>query len=110
MSYTKGSYRKGNHGSIVTDTPIPGNDESSIKFYGGYLVCESITDENARRIIAEHNACLGITTKALENGVVDHCVNSILDIWTMNSSTTIAASKKQISYKGSKILEATDGE
>ena len=61
-------------------------------------------------MVACWNACKGITTKALEKGVVDHCVNAVLDIWTINSSTTIAASKKEISYMGSKILEATDGE
>ena len=110
MSYTKGPWKAGNYGSIVTDTPIPRSDEVTKKYYGGNCVCESLTDDNARRILAEHIACQGITTEALEKGVVDHCVNAVLDIWTIKSSKTIAASKKVISYMGSRILEATDGE
>lgn len=34
-------------------------DEQTWTYYGGYLIAESITDANARRIVACVNACAG---------------------------------------------------
>ncbi len=102
MSYTKGTWRKGIYGSIVTDTPIKGNGEDSIRHYGGNCVCESINDENARRILAEHKACAGITTEALEAGIV--CM-SIHD-WAISCTNN---GRNPDSVMGMKVLEESDG-
>jgi len=49
--YTPGPWRMGRHGAIVSDTPVPeisGSDETD--YYGGHLICESVTNWNARLI------------------------------------------------------------
>lgn len=45
-------------------------DEQTWTYYGGYLIAESITDANARRIVACVNACAGIPSEALEAGAI----------------------------------------
>lgn len=56
-------------GSIVTVYAVPGCgplDEETRAYYGGYLIAESITPANRRRILACVNACQGIPTAQLE--------------------------------------------
>ena len=51
MTYTKGPWRLGRHGSVVSDFPVPeirGSDD--VEYYGGHLVCESVTLSNSRLI------------------------------------------------------------
>lgn len=65
--HTKGLLRVGHSGAVVADHPIPemsGSD--AVEYYGGYLVAESVTAANARRLAACWNACDGFTTEELE--------------------------------------------
>jgi hypothetical protein len=59
---------------VLSDTPIQGRSEQDNKseraYYGGYLIAESITQSNRDRIIVCVNACEGISSKALESGVL----------------------------------------
>ena len=41
-----------------------GSDD--VEFYGGHLICESVVERNARRIVACVNLCAGISTEELE--------------------------------------------
>lgn len=56
--------------AIVSDTPdgcrFPCLKDEDFRFYGGHLVCESVSEEHARRIVACVNACEGVSTEALE--------------------------------------------
>ncbi|WP_243546177.1 hypothetical protein [Pseudodesulfovibrio tunisiensis] len=66
-SFTPTPWRVGTHGEIVTDsTKGLRCDEDMRQYYGGNLVAESITKENARRIVACVNALAGIPTEILE--------------------------------------------
>lgn len=51
-------WRIGKNGEVVSDQPgerlMDGSDE--VDYYGGYLVCESVTRANAEQIIAAVNA------------------------------------------------------
>lgn len=78
-AYTKEPWRVGNyHCCVVSDTPIPEIDsESSVEYYGGHIICESCTDANADRIVACVNACAGITTEALNKGIVKGCIEGM---------------------------------
>ncbi len=78
-AYTKEPWRVGNyHCCVVSDTPIDGVDsESSVEYYGGHCICESCTDANADRIVACVNACAGITTEALNKGIVKGCIDGM---------------------------------
>lgn len=78
-AYTKEPWRVGNyHCCVVSDTPIDGVDsESSVEYYGGHCICEPCTDANADRIVACVNACAGITTEALNMGVVKGCMQQV---------------------------------
>ena len=52
---TPGPWRAGkNCGAVVTDSPIEGypQDEESVEFYGGYVVCEAVAECNMSAIIA----------------------------------------------------------
>lgn len=54
MSHTPGPWRVGKCGAVVCDGPIekaPGGADH-IEYYGGWLVCESITPSNARLVAA----------------------------------------------------------
>lgn len=68
--YTQGTWRAGAAGgSIVTDSPGVGcgpMDAASRAFYGGYVIAESITPGNRRRILACVNACATVPTEVLE--------------------------------------------
>ncbi len=100
MKYTKGPYRIGKGGSIVSDTPVTEvNSNECLEFYGGHCICESLTKANAERIIACFNACQGITTEALEANIVAHVLSSDADRHI----------KEEMTYEGHKIWEATDG-
>lgn len=69
-AYSQGTWTAGNAGgSIVTDQAGPGcgpMDEETRAYYGGYLIAESITPANKRRILACVNACAGVPTETLE--------------------------------------------
>lgn len=70
-AYSQGIWKAGSAGgSIVTDQAGPGcgpMDEETRTYYGGYLIAESISPANKRRILACVNACAGITTEQLES-------------------------------------------
>lgn len=49
--HTSGPWRVGSHGSVVANSPIPGvNGSDAVDYYGGHLVCESVTPSNAKLI------------------------------------------------------------
>lgn len=61
MSEQPKQIRLGRNGSIVSDTPVPeisGSDD--VNYYGGHLMAESVSPENARRLVACWNACDGL--------------------------------------------------
>lgn len=65
--HAKGPIRIGRDGSIVSDDQgahVAGGDH--VDYYGGYLVAESITPSNARRLVACWNAFDGIPTEKIE--------------------------------------------
>lgn len=58
-----------NGGSIVSDEPFSNkhpDGANDLKHYGGFLIAESATAENSRRLIACWNACIGSSTEDLE--------------------------------------------
>ena len=66
-AHTEEPWRAGRDGSVVADSPVPeisGSD--AVEYYGGHLICESVSKGNARRIVAAVNACEGIGTEYLE--------------------------------------------
>ncbi len=104
MKHTKEPWRVGNHCCIVSDTPIPEVDSvSSVEYYGGHCICESVTDANAERIIACVNACQGITTEALEADVVSRCINEVGEEHSYSDGSDIN------DYLGVKVWEDSDG-
>jgi hypothetical protein len=72
MNHTAEPWRVGKgYGAVVADAkvrdgPIGADDVHS---YGGYLICESTTKDNARRIIACVNACAGLTEQEIKLAV-----------------------------------------
>ena len=53
--FTPGKWKKGRIGSVVSDSNIGisingGFDADAIRYYGGYLICESVSDGNASLI------------------------------------------------------------
>ena len=66
-NHTPEPWRAGLHSTVVSDTPVPGMSGSdAVEYYGGHLIGESITEANARRIVACVNACRGLGTDELE--------------------------------------------
>lgn len=64
--YTLEPWRKGNGCSIVADNPAPGiGGSDNVECYGGHLICESINEVNADRVLACVNACAGINPEAV---------------------------------------------
>lgn len=51
---TPGPWRLGKNGGVVADVPIIGGPDGSddVAYYGGHLICESVTESNARLIAA----------------------------------------------------------
>jgi len=50
---TPGPWRKGHGSFIVSDNPAPGCQGSDdTEYYGGHLICESVSSANARLIAA----------------------------------------------------------
>ena len=51
-------WRKGRAGSVVTDRPYKGGFTGSddVAYYGGHLICESVSDEHAEFIVRACNA------------------------------------------------------
>ncbi len=102
MKHTKEPWRVGNQCCIVSDTPIPEVDSmSSVEYYGGHCICESVTDTNAERIVACVNACQGITTEALEAGIVEKCVMRLINKQGVDEEAA--------RFQGHKIMEDSDG-
>ena len=65
--HTATPWRVGHSGAVVAFVPVvgmPGSDAT--EYYGGHMICESVTRPNARRIVAAVNACDGISTDYLE--------------------------------------------
>lgn len=51
-SPTPGPWRLGRVGSVVSDHPVQGMSGSdAVEYYGGHLICESVTESNARLIV-----------------------------------------------------------
>lgn len=53
MTFTPGPWRVGKTGCVVADVPVPemgGSDD--VDYYGGHLICESVTPANAKLISA----------------------------------------------------------
>ena len=66
--HTPEPWRVGRPGTVVSDTPVPGMGGSdAVEYYGGHLIGKSITEANARRIVACVNACKGLDTAHLES-------------------------------------------
>ena len=105
-AYTKEPWRVGNyHCCVVSDTPIDGVDsESSVEYYGGHCICESCTDANADRIVACVNACAGITTDALESGLIKHLLDDAYMI-TLNPFDPKQQNKQDMTYLGKPVYE-----
>lgn len=72
--FTKGPWRVGNHGSVVSDWPVAEIPSTSddIQFYGGHVICETITPSNARFVAASPDVF-----EALQS--ITEYVDSILD-------------------------------
>lgn len=68
MKHTPTPWRIGKHGTVVADSAegisVSGADET--QYYDGYLIGESISSNNAERILACVNACEGITNEQLK--------------------------------------------
>ena len=60
--HTPGPWRVGRPGTVVCDTSIEQGPKGTadVTYYGGHLVCESVTKANAERIVACVNACEGL--------------------------------------------------
>jgi hypothetical protein len=57
-AWTPGPWRIGNHFSVVCDTTAGrARDERAREFYGGELICESVTEPNARLIAKAPELC-----------------------------------------------------
>ncbi len=112
MKYTKGPYRIGKGGSIVSDTPVTEvNSNECLEFYGGHCICESLTKANAERIIACFNACQGITTEALEAGVISAGIDALNDKFLdqVKPFSIHEPFPSLISFGGVDIWEDSDG-
>lgn len=51
--FTPGPWRVGRDGSVVADTPVgirAAGGAEDVEYYGGYLVCETVSPSNARLI------------------------------------------------------------
>ena len=51
---TPGPWRVGNSGGVVSDLPIDGGvpGTADVEYYGGHLICETVTSANAKLIAA----------------------------------------------------------
>lgn len=75
MNHTAEPWRTGNGGSVVADEPIPGvRGSDDVGYYGGHLVCESVTPANASRIVSCVNGCRALPVKALDDGIVEQLI------------------------------------
>lgn len=51
--HTPGPWRIGNGSFIISDHPAPGiTGSDDVQYYGGHLICESVSQANARLIAA----------------------------------------------------------
>lgn len=66
LKHTPEPWRVGRH-AVVADVPVVGgcSGTDDVDYYGGHLVCETVTEANAERIIACVNACKGINPEAV---------------------------------------------
>lgn len=66
--HCKEPWRIGRPGCVVSDDRVPEiSGADAVEHYGGHLICESVAERNARRIVACVNACEGIGTEYLEH-------------------------------------------
>lgn len=71
MTHTPEPWRVARGGSVVSDVPFGASDVDAYDAYqGGFMVCESASPDNARRIAACVNACRGLSLHDLEAGLV----------------------------------------
>lgn len=54
QKHTPGPWRIGKSGGVVSDAPIEGGvpGTADVDYYGGHLICETVTSANARLIAA----------------------------------------------------------
>ncbi len=55
MKHTPGPWKIGNNGSVVCNNPdkqVEMPDQDGVRFYGGHVICETVTAANARLITA----------------------------------------------------------
>ena len=52
MNNTPGPWRLGLNGAVVTDNDVGHDNAETRAWYGGNVICESVTESNARVIIA----------------------------------------------------------
>ncbi len=77
MPHTPGPWRRGRSGSVVSDTPVPEmRGSGDVEFYGGHLICESVTDTNYKLIIAAPDlleACMSLIIMHHTSGRCKYC-------------------------------------
>lgn len=64
-------WRIGRPGTVVSNTHVgsAGRGHDDTEYYGGFLICESITHANAARIIACVNACAGLSEEEIRDAI-----------------------------------------
>lgn len=58
MSHTPGPWKYNGRDAIVSETPVEGlsNSDDAYRYYGGHIVCESVTRTNAEFIVRACNS------------------------------------------------------
>ncbi|MBC3906238.1 hypothetical protein [Undibacterium umbellatum] len=99
--HTPGPWRVGSSGGVVCDTPIkdgiPGSDE--VKYYGGHLICESMTFANAKLIAAAPDLLA-------ELGKADLIINVMLNQLTTEQKCVCAAKIQELGIHGQGLARA----
>ncbi len=110
MEHTKGNWKKGINGSIVSDS-MEGlaveSIEDHVKYYGGHCICESISDANADYILACVDACKEIRIEALRAGYISGMINALDEIAKSyaDEKGLKIKSKDSVFYRGVKVWE-----
>ncbi len=77
MKHTKETWGVGDKGKTVLKTYSP--TKAKILVEGVNFFNEELNKANIERIVACVNACQGITTEALEAGIVEKCVMRLIN-------------------------------
>jgi len=70
-THNDGIWTLGRYGSVVSDRPVSeimGSD--CVEYYGGHLICESVSEANAKRIVLCVRAMNGVPDEDLAFGIV----------------------------------------